>query len=125
MPSTADFSGRWRVVEMPDFTDDYLDLSPDPRIELRVKRGGRADGEFEFGAQGGSITGTVERRDGGLPRLLFSFEGLDEGDPVNGMGLADVDRSGDLVGEFRYHSGDAYRFRCKRDRRRGAKARRA
>ena len=68
-------------------------------------------GEYEFGAQNGDIYGIVEEC-GEIRYLLFSFQGLDEGDEINGIGIASV-KDGIMTGKLLYHLGDMYRFKCK------------
>jgi hypothetical protein len=40
------FAGRWRIVEMDSWHDDFLDLVEEAHLTLR----GAADGEIAFGA---------------------------------------------------------------------------
>jgi len=109
-----DISGTWHVVELPDLDDDYLDLTPAPRITLEAGGRGELDGDYEFGAQSGAIDGRLERLPDGGTRLTFTFEGQDELDPVHGYGEAILVDEDTLKGYMRYHLGDTYRFVWKR-----------
>ncbi len=107
-------SGKWRIVELPDLTEDYLSLSKDPHVRLSQKRKS-IEGDYEFGAQSGTIDGELfEEKDGSLS-IRFSFEGWDEDNQENGYGEGAYDGKGEtLVGKMHYHHGDTYRFVWKR-----------
>jgi hypothetical protein len=115
----TDISGKWRVAELPDLVDDYLDLSPDPHVLLQLRGRGEIDGTYEFGAQSGAIDGRLERLNDGRVRLSFTFEGNDELDPVHGYGEAILVDEATLDGYMRYHLGDTYRFTWKREKQAG------
>jgi hypothetical protein len=119
----AGLSGRWRVAELPDLTDDYLAETRNPHVNLTVKKRDLSiQGDYQFGLQSGVMDGEVvqeERRtEGGVVktvRILFSFEGNDEMDEVHGYGdaiLSEDERT--LTGRMHYHYGDTYRFVWKR-----------
>lgn len=118
-PQKTDISGKWQVTGLPDLTDDYLDLTPDPHVLLELRRRGEVDGDYEFGAQSGTIDGQLERLTDGRVRLSFTFEGNDEMDPVHGYGEAILVKENTLDGYMRYHQGDKYRFTWKRAPRAG------
>lgn len=107
-------SGKWRVAEIPDLTDDYLSLSPDPHVKLKKAGRNEIDGSYQFGAQSGEIDGSLEQLSAGSLRLSFTFEGEDELDPVHGYGEAALVDENTLQGYMRYHRGDTYRFVWKR-----------
>ena len=110
----TDISGKWRVAKLPDLADDYLELSPDPHVLLKLRGRGEIDGDYEFGAQSGTIDGRLERFNDGRVRLSFTFEGNDELDPVHGYGEAILADENTLDGYMRYHQGDSDRFIWKR-----------
>ena len=118
-PQKTDISGKWRVAEVPNLTDDYLELTPDPHVALKVRARGEIDGTYQFGAQGGELDGRLEQLAGGRVRLSFTFEGEDELDPVHGYGEAVLADENTLDGYMRYHQGDTYRFIWKREQRAG------
>ena len=79
-----------------------------PYVELH-KQGDRIVGEYHIGLQNGTLDGHPQP-DGSL---LFSFEGMDELEEVNGAGTATLhdDR---LVLTLMYHQGDDYIFEATR-----------
>jgi len=109
-----DLSGKWQVAEMPDFTEDYLELTPDPHVMLEARARSEIDGAYQFGAQSGEFDGRLEQLSDGRLRLSFTFEGEDELDPVHGYGEAVLVDENTLDGYMRYHQGDTYRFIWKR-----------
>ena len=61
--------------------------------------------------QSGDVDGRLEGDD----RIVFSFEGMDEMDPVNGAGTATL--KGDrMIFRLMYHYGDDFTFECERRR---------
>ena len=105
-----DISGKWQVAKVPDLTEDYLDLTPDPHVMLEVRARGEIDGAYQFGAQSGELDGRLEQLSDGRVRLSFTFEGEDELDPVHGYGEAILVDENTLNGYMRYYQGDTYRF---------------
>ncbi len=109
-----DFAGKWKIVEAMDLVDDYLDLMPDPHLLIEVKSKNEATGNYQFGAQDGCIDGHFEEDEENL-RLVFSFEGSDEMDHVNGFGTVIFESPDTLLLKMHYHMGDTYSFRCLRN----------
>jgi hypothetical protein len=96
------FAGRWRIVEMEQWDQDFVDLVSPGHITFA--RGGR--GELHFGA----VDATLDwRADDTGSRADFSFEGFDEGDEVSGSGWAELN-GGELKGWFAFHLGDESGF---------------
>ncbi|MCK4351792.1 hypothetical protein KAW65_00100 [candidate division WOR-3 bacterium] len=56
-----ELSGKWRVTELPDLVDDYLSLTPDPHVLLKVLKNDRINGTYQFGAQPGNLDGCLEK----------------------------------------------------------------
>ncbi len=104
-------AGRWKVVELPDFEDDYIKESKNPHFDIRIK-GRTIRGEYHFGLQDGTIGGEliVDERVG----MRFSFEGHDEMNSVFGYGEAYLIDDNTLDGKMNYHLGETFRFVCKR-----------
>jgi hypothetical protein len=100
------FTGIWDVVSSPDFDDDYLHMEVAPYVKLRQERN-RVEGEYRLGLQTGNVDGRLE----GDNRIVFSFEGMDEMDPVNGTGTAML-KCDRLIFKLMYHYGDEYTFEC-------------
>ena len=109
----SNFAGKWKVIEAMDMVDDYLSLTPDPHLKIEVSGKNEVTGSYLLGAQDGSIDGQFEL-DKESQRLLFSFEGSDEGDEVSGFGTASFESTDTLLLRMHYHMGDTYSFRCTR-----------
>lgn len=108
-----DFAGRWRIIGFSELDEDYIGESDEPPfLQLRLSQQGRVYGQYHFGLSGGSLDG--EMREFGRERLvLFSYQGSDERDEVNGAGWAQLTDREHLSGEFL----DAYgRFTAERER---------
>jgi hypothetical protein len=78
VPSFAKaFAGRWRIVEMDVWDNDFLDLIEEAHLTFK----GAADGEIAFGALKGFLDVRYGARDGSAC-AEFSWEGHDENDPA-------------------------------------------
>ncbi len=108
METTMNIIGTWAIQSSPDFDDSYLHLERPAYVTLR-RAGDRIAGEYHVGVQAGSIDGR-EQPDGSI---LFSFEGMDEMDEVNGAGTITLDNNR-LTLTLRYHQGDDYTFEATR-----------
>ena len=110
MEDRAAFTGTWDVVSSPDFDAEYLGMEVPPYVRLR-QDGDQVIGDYQVGLQ----TGELDGRLAGPDRVVFSFEGMDEMDPVNGAGTLTL--QGDhLTFVLMYHLGDDYTFECERRR---------
>lgn len=98
--------GRWRITEMPDYTDDYPDMVEPAYIRFDEN----GSGEFAFGCVTGHIWGAALAR-----HVAFSWNGNDEMDEANGDGWAEVQPDGSLQGQIRFHKGDEAIFIARRD----------
>ena len=103
------FAGRWRIVEMDNWDNDFLDLVEEAHITFQ----GGSDGEIIFGALTGFLDVRYGSRDGSAC-AEFSWEGNDENDPACGRGWAAIGTAGRLVGHFYIHNGDDSGFVCER-----------
>ena len=103
-------TGRWRIVSMSAWEDDYLDEEVQAFIEFEEKGGG----SFQFGYVQGLIDWRLTTRNG-EPAVEWSWEGGDgaDGTPLTGRGWA-VLKDGGLHGEFFIHDGDESEFVAKR-----------
>lgn len=109
-------SGKWKITEMPDLTDDYLTESKDPHMMLIV-RGKRVSGHFEYGLSNGDLDGNVIESEGKPLEVRFSFEGFDEMDEDSGYGEAVLlEDNKTLTGTLHVHLGDDWRFICRKMR---------
>ena len=102
------FAGRWRIVHMDEWGNDFLDLVEEAHLTFED-----GTGEIAFGALQGFLDVRYGVRDG-LPLAEFSWEGFDENDPACGRGWVAIDAKGRLVGHFYLHQGDDSAFVCER-----------
>jgi hypothetical protein len=100
------FSGRWRITEMEQWDQDYVD----EEVEAFVQFGADGSGSFEFGYVQGQIDYRMTERDG-KAAVEFSWEGGDgaDGTPLTGRRWAVVDGN-QLKGMFFIHLGDESSF---------------
>jgi hypothetical protein len=101
--------GRWRITEMDLWEQDDVDLVAPGFVEF---------GEDHRGSLGFiAVQGVIDWREAprnGLPGAEFTWEGFDEGDPVNGCGWMVVEEGGSLFGRLYFHLGDDSGFRAER-----------
>jgi hypothetical protein len=104
------FTGRWRIVSMPGWDDDYLDEEEPAYIEFD-ERGG---GEFHFGYVHGNMDCRLGTRDG-EPAVEWTWEGTDGADmtEMTGRGWAKLEDE-ELHGMIVIHLGDESIFVAKR-----------
>jgi hypothetical protein len=84
-PKPDPFAGRWRIVSMSAWEQDFVDEEE--------------EGYFEFGENGQDCRSTT--RDG-EPAVEWTWDGNDEMDPVQGRGWAVV-RGDELHGMVFFH----------------------
>jgi hypothetical protein len=94
-------AGRWRIVEMDGWDNDFLDLVEEAHITFQ----GGSDGEIAFGALKGFLDVRYGSRHGSAC-AEFSWQGHDEGDEACGRGWVTLGTAGRLVGHFYIHNGD-------------------
>jgi hypothetical protein len=92
--------GRWRIVEMPDYDDDFPDMVEPAYILFR-----KTGGEFAFGCVTATIHGSCEG-----DAVEFTWQGNDEMDATSGHGWADLQDDGTIEGEICFHNGDQATF---------------
>jgi hypothetical protein len=96
--------GKWRIVEMPDYTDDYPDMMEPAYILFGPERG-----EFAFGCVTGAFAGG-----GDHDALHFDWDGNDEMDEACGDGWAELQPDGSLKGAICPHGSDEANFIARR-----------
>jgi hypothetical protein len=101
--------GRWKIVEMPDFDEEYLNAEGQPHVRFDQDD----MGEFHFGYVHGNMDYRPVERDG-RPAVEWSWDGNDECDPAQGRGWAMLRDDGMLVGTIFFHLGDEHAFRAER-----------
>lgn len=111
MVTESEFAGKWKVIEAVDMVEDYLSQSPDPHLLINVDEKNEVTGSYQFGAQDGYIDGRFERDEESL-KLIFSFEGWDDTDLVNGSGTFCLESEDSFLLTMHYEKGDTLIFRC-------------
>ena len=110
MKTPKQFAGKWRIVWMEQWDQDFVDLVVPGHFTFQKD----GTGEFQFGAVGGGMDCHEEKRNG-RDRLEFSWEGDDDGNPVCGRGWAEVDGK-ELKGRLFFHLGDDSSFTARKAR---------
>ncbi|HEY5870987.1 MAG TPA: hypothetical protein VI542_36360 [Candidatus Tectomicrobia bacterium] len=95
------YVGTWRIIEIEQGDQDYIDLVGPGYITFREDH----LGEFQFGTVHGEIDYRLAPYQE-TERLEFSWEGEDAMDPVSGCGWAIIE-DGQLQGRLYFHEGDA------------------
>jgi hypothetical protein len=98
--------GKWRIVEMPDYEDDYPDMVEPAYLLFAEKHG-----EFAFGCVTGQIFGGA---DANLKTIEFSWAGNDEMEEASGSGWAEIQPDGSLTAEIAFHNGDEITISARR-----------
>jgi hypothetical protein len=112
MPKTKkfqDFAGTWRIYEMELWDKEYLDM--EVKAFIRIIENG--EGAFQFGLVSANIDGKIVDYPNGK-KLEFTFNGMDECDPINGSGWLRLRIKNIIEGEFRFHMGDSSGFLAER-----------
>ena len=94
--------GRWRIVAMEQWDQDYVDM--DSPGHITFMQGGT--GQLHFGCVELELDWRFEADTG---RLEFTFSGFDEGDEVTGHGWAKAEGTR-LTGRLIFHEGDESGF---------------
>lgn len=96
--------GKWRLVELPGYADDYADMVEPAYILLEA-----TGGEFAFRC----VTGAFA--DGGDHAAVeFDWNGNDEMDEACGSRWAALQADGSLRSEIGFHAGDDIPFIARR-----------
>ena len=98
-------AGRWRIVAMPDYVEDYPDMLEPAYIEFAAN----GSGEFAFGCVTGQIFGAGDGN-----HVAFSWQGNDEMDEAQGDGWAEIQSDGSVVGQICFHNGDEADFAARK-----------
>mgnify|MGYP000257921606 CR=1 FL=1 len=102
------FEGRWRIISMSAWEDDFLDEEVEAYFEFDVK----GCGDFHFGNVQGHMDCRQTTR-GDEPAVEWSWDGNAEMDVAQGRGWA-VLRGDELRGMIFFHGGDDSEFVAKR-----------
>jgi hypothetical protein len=101
--------GRWTIVSMSGWDQDYVNEEVQAFIEIKPA----GSGGFHFGYVQGDFDYRDVLRDG-KPGVEFSWDGNDEMDPAQGRGWAVLDDDR-LKGMIFFHGGDDSDFEAERD----------
>jgi hypothetical protein len=93
------FTGRWRIVSMSAWEDDFLDEEVEAYIEFNDKE----SGAFQFGNVQGEMDCRLTVRDG-APAVEWTWDGNAEMDAAQGRGWAVLKDDG-LHGMLFFHGG--------------------
>jgi hypothetical protein len=102
------FTGRWRIVSMSAWDEDYIDEEEEGYVAFDE----HGDGQFHFGYVHGNMDCRLTTRDG-EPSVEWTWDGNDEMDPAQGRGWA-VIRGEELHGMIFFHGGDDSEFVARR-----------
>jgi hypothetical protein len=100
----SSYTGTRYIVSMEAWDTDYIDAAG--RGHLRIDQDGC--GFMQFGAVEAALDCRSEDV-GGNQRLEFTFQGVDEGDPVSGRGWGTVSGP-EMTGRICFHWGEASGF---------------
>ena len=96
--------GKWRIVKMPDYESDFLDMMEPAYILFD-----RSGSEFAFGCVTGAIHAIVEG-----DSVEFTWSGNDEMDEASGNGWAELQEDDTLEGQICFQGGDEADFIARR-----------
>jgi len=97
---TNPFLGRWRIVSMDQWDQDFVDEEEEGYIEFDDS----GMGSFHFGYVHSYMDCQLTTRDG-VPAVDWSWDGNDEMDAAQGRGWA-VIKDDELRGMIFFHCGD-------------------
>lgn len=100
--------GRWNIVSMTEWDEDYLHEEGPAFIEFNPK----GTGEFHFGYVQGQMDCQATERNG-KPAVEFTWDGNDETEHVFGRGWA-VLEDDQLEGMMFFHFGEDSGFTARR-----------
>jgi hypothetical protein len=103
------FAGLWHITEMEMWDEKYINMDVQAFIEIKEDR----LGYFQFGLVSGQLDGEIEKV-GDEERFYFTWEGVDEMDPVSGSGWLRLIDQNSVEGKIKLHLGDSSLFWAKR-----------
>ena len=107
---TSPFTGRWRIVSMSAWDQDFIDEEEEGYFEFDQKD----SGQFHFGYVHGQMDcrRCLTTRDGNAA-YEWTWDGNDEMNPAQGRGWAIV-KGDELHGMIFFHNGDDSEFVAKK-----------
>ncbi len=103
-----EFEGRWHIVSMTEFDEDFINSEVQAFIEFDTEGGGK----FHYGCFRGDMVWHLTTRDG-EQAIEWTWEGFDERDPEAGQGWA-VRKGDELHGVIGFDDDDDSGFVAKR-----------
>lgn len=105
---TSPFTGRWRIVSMSAWDQEFIGEEEEGYFEFDQKN----NGQFHFGYVQGQMDCRLTIRDGDAA-CEWTWDGNDEMDSVQGRGWAIV-KNNELHGMIFFHNGDDSEFVAKK-----------
>jgi hypothetical protein len=102
------FAGRWRIVSMSAWEQDFIDEEEEGYFEFDQND----SGQFHFGYVHGNMDCNMTTRDS-EPAVEWTWDGKDEMDPAQGRGWA-VIRDDEIHGMIFFQQGDDSEFVAKK-----------
>lgn len=102
------YVGRWRIIHMDQWDQDFVDLVVPGHVTIRKD----GTGSFQFGAVQGEMDCRIEKT-GADVVLGFSWDGSDECDAASGRGWVKVNRD-QMEGHIFFHLSDDSAFTAKK-----------
>ncbi len=99
------FLRKWRIINMDQWENDYIDEVEPGFIEFNKKS---TSGDLHFGYIYADIDYRINENDD-EPVIEFTFQGNDEGNEIRGRGKAKITK-GLLEGNIYFHNGDESSF---------------
>lgn len=102
------FLGKWEIIEMPDFGDDYIYAEETAHVEFNEEQ----TGHFKFGYVFGHV-GIREIKEVNSESILnFDWEGNDEMDEASGHGMIKLKSKAEIEGTINFLFGDSHAFKA-------------
>ena len=99
------YIGKWNIFEMEMWDEDYFNMEVQAYIEIEPNN----LGSFQFGLVSAQIDGKIIDY-AGQERFEFTFEGIDECEPISESGWMMIKENDIVEGEFRFNLGDDSSF---------------
>lgn len=104
---TNPYVGTWHIYEMELWNEDYFNTERQAYVTV----GPDLVGEFQFGLISGQMDCMIDNE---LDVLAFSWEGIDEMEPMFGSGWIRLKGPNEVDGKIIIHLGDRSGFKARR-----------
>jgi hypothetical protein len=105
------FAGTWFITEMEMWDADYFNME----VQAYLQIDSNGIGDFQFGLVSAGLDGEVVKF-GSTERFEFTWEGVDEMDPVSGSGWMKMSKPDQVEGRLKIHLGDGSTFSAVREK---------